>query len=109
MHTATFQDDATRGLRAVRYAAKLGFRLHPTTRRWLRQDLNFVDAISPARIHRELVRTLAEPTGARALLSSSSTSGRAGSLSMTVPHTSTVCGPMAPNLILSWLAEWIIP
>lgn len=68
LHPATFQDDATRALRAVRYAAKLGFHLHPATRRWLRRDLAHIDAISPARIHRELVRTLTEPTSAKALL-----------------------------------------
>ena len=68
LHAATFQDDATRMLRAARYAARLGFRLHPRTRRWLRRDLGYMDAISPARVHREIVRTLAEPSATKALL-----------------------------------------
>ena len=64
----TFQDDATRMLRAARYAARLGLRLHPLTRRWLRRDLGYMDAISPSRVHREIMRTLAEPRGTKALL-----------------------------------------
>jgi len=68
LHSATFQDDATRALRAVRYAARLGFRIHPTTRRWLRADVHHLDGISPARVHRELRRTVEEWDGGRALL-----------------------------------------
>ncbi len=68
LHPATFQDDATRALRAVRYAARLGFRIHPTTRRWLQADVHYLDAISPARLHRELRRTLDERDGGRALI-----------------------------------------
>jgi len=60
LHAASFQDDATRTLRAVRYAARLGFRLEETTETWLRRDLSFLDAISGPRLRRELSFLLEE-------------------------------------------------
>ena len=70
LHAATFRDDATRMLRAARYAARLRLTLHPATRRWLARSLDAMAAISPARVHRELRRTVeeAQGDGARALL-----------------------------------------
>ena len=67
LHAATFRDDATRMLRLMRYAARLRFRIHPVTARWLRDSLPAMSAVSPARIHRELRRTLDEPRAAHAL------------------------------------------
>jgi tRNA nucleotidyltransferase (CCA-adding enzyme) len=55
LHEASFQDDATRMLRAVRYEARLGFRLETETERLLRRDLSYVDAISGARLRAEIV------------------------------------------------------
>ncbi len=46
LHARSFLDDPTRAFRAVRYANRLGFRIHPTTRR----------AISAAPAHRALAR-----------------------------------------------------
>ncbi len=60
LHETSFQDDATRTLRAVRYAARLGFRLEETTETWLRRDLSFLDAISGPRLRRELSLLLEE-------------------------------------------------
>lgn len=70
LHAATFRDDATRMLRAARYAARLRLTLHPPTRRWLARSLDAMASISPARIRRELRRTVeeAQGSGARALL-----------------------------------------
>ena len=68
LHERSFQDDATRILRVVRYATRLGFRIERRSARWLRRDLGYLRSISPARIHREIVRTAEEETGAKALL-----------------------------------------
>jgi len=63
LHQASFQDDATRILRALRYAGRLRFRLEPRTRDLLRRDLSFLDTISGARLRRELILILREEKG----------------------------------------------
>lgn len=68
LHERSFQDDATRILRVVRYAARLRFRIERRTRRWMRRDAACLDAVSPARVRRELERTLDEDEAARTLL-----------------------------------------
>jgi tRNA nucleotidyltransferase (CCA-adding enzyme) len=60
LHDASFQDDATRILRALRYAGRLGFRLDPGTRASLRRDRPYLETISAARLRRELVLILRE-------------------------------------------------
>jgi tRNA nucleotidyltransferase (CCA-adding enzyme) len=67
LHPDSFRDDATRTLRAVRYAVRLGLTIEPGTLRWLRRDAGYLQTISPARVRRELERTLDEPQGARML------------------------------------------
>ena len=47
LHERSFQDDATRLLRAVRYMARLAFQPEPETQRWLTRDLPYLDTISP--------------------------------------------------------------
>jgi tRNA nucleotidyltransferase (CCA-adding enzyme) len=68
LHAASFQDDPTRILRAARYEARLEFRIEEATRDLLVRDLPFLEPISPARVHRELARTLLEREPERALL-----------------------------------------
>jgi tRNA nucleotidyltransferase (CCA-adding enzyme) len=60
LHDHSFIDDATRILRAVRYAARLGFRLEKETKLALRRDVSYLDTISGARLRQELLRLLAE-------------------------------------------------
>jgi tRNA nucleotidyltransferase (CCA-adding enzyme) len=68
LHQRSFIDDATRILRAVRYAARLGFRLEPGTRALLGRDVSYLDTISAARVRQELLRLLAEERSEAALL-----------------------------------------
>jgi len=56
----SFQDDATRILRAFRYAVRLGFRIEPKTLDRLNRDVPYLETISGARLHREFSRILAE-------------------------------------------------
>lgn len=67
LHPASFADDPTRALRAVRYEARLGFKLQPGTVEDLRRDGAHFDAVSPARVLADLRRVLDEPTRANAL------------------------------------------
>jgi len=60
LHERSFQDDATRILRAVRYAIRFGFEIEPQTFAWLRRDLRFQEMISGARLHHEFARILEE-------------------------------------------------
>ena len=55
LHDRSFQDDATRMLRAVRYEGRLAFRIEGETERLLRRDLSYLDAISGARLWTELL------------------------------------------------------
>ena len=60
LHSGSFVDDATRILRAVRYAARLGFEIESATRGLLERDLRRLDTISGDRLRRELALLLAE-------------------------------------------------
>ena len=68
LHPASFRDDATRILRAVRYMQRLGFRLERRTRGWLNHDLSYLDTISTPRVRRELERMLNEQDPVATLL-----------------------------------------
>ena len=68
LHTASFQDDATRILRAARYEARFGFRIEEATHDMLARDLPFLETISQARVHREFARTLLDREPERALM-----------------------------------------
>jgi tRNA nucleotidyltransferase (CCA-adding enzyme) len=60
IHDRSFQDDATRILRAVRYEQRLGFQIEPHTLDLLRRDTGYLATISGVRIRRELQRTFDE-------------------------------------------------
>ena len=60
LHDASFQDDATRILRGIRYEQRLGFHLEANTENLVKRHLRYLTFISPDRLHRELERCLAE-------------------------------------------------
>ena len=65
LHDDSFKDDATRILRAARYAVRLGFNLDAQTELALRRDVDYLATISPARLRDEFERVLEEgKTGA---------------------------------------------
>jgi tRNA nucleotidyltransferase (CCA-adding enzyme) len=70
LHERSFQDDPTRGFRAVRYASRLRFHIELRTARWLRRDSFLIQQLSGPRIRHEIERMLEEPRGAAALLES---------------------------------------
>jgi tRNA nucleotidyltransferase (CCA-adding enzyme) len=67
IHDKSFQDDATRILRAVRYEARFGFRLEKSTLDLLHRHVSYIDAISGTRIRHELQRTFDEAEPERPL------------------------------------------
>ena len=67
LHDRSFQDDATRILRAVRCEARFGFRLEERTLDLLARDIAYLDTISGTRIRQELARTFAEPSPEQAV------------------------------------------
>ncbi len=68
LHAKSFLDDPTRLFRAVRYAARLGFRLEPETARWAQEAIagGALDSVSGDRILREVEHLLTEERLARA-------------------------------------------
>jgi len=61
MHDISFEDDATRIMRAVRYEQRLGFKLERKTSLLLRRDAGMLDTISSDRLKHEVLLWLAEP------------------------------------------------
>jgi tRNA nucleotidyltransferase (CCA-adding enzyme) len=61
MHDGSFEDDATRIMRAVRYEQRLGFKLERKTALLLKQDADILDTISSDRLKHEVLLWLAEP------------------------------------------------
>jgi tRNA nucleotidyltransferase (CCA-adding enzyme) len=60
LHDDSFRDDATRLLRALRYAGRLDFEIEPQTLALLRRDLSYLDAITGARVRYEFERIAGE-------------------------------------------------
>ncbi len=60
LHDISFQDDATRMMRAVRYEQRLGFKLERGTARLLHSSLDMLDTISGDRLNNELQLWLIE-------------------------------------------------
>ena len=67
LHDERFRDDATRILRAARYAVRLGFTLEAHTERLLTRDCSYLDTISSARLRDEFDRLLREGRAASIL------------------------------------------
>ncbi len=67
LHEGSFRDDATRIVRALRYAGRYGFHIEPETRRALDHDIGYLDAISGDRLRHELEKVFDEPSAARVL------------------------------------------
>ena len=67
LHDDSFRDDATRILRAARYAVRLRFALEANTESLLRRDSTYLDTISAARLRDEFERVLQESRAAATL------------------------------------------
>ncbi len=69
LHEASFRDDPTRLLRAIRYAARLDFTLEQETERWAREAVagGALATVSGNRIGADLMRLLREHEVARAV------------------------------------------
>jgi tRNA nucleotidyltransferase (CCA-adding enzyme) len=67
LHERSFQDDATRLWRAVRYEQRLGFKIERDTLALLRRDLKYLDTISADRLRNELELCLVEEKPEQAL------------------------------------------
>jgi tRNA nucleotidyltransferase (CCA-adding enzyme) len=61
LHDRSFQDDATRMLRAVRYAARLNFKIATQTAALIRRDLAYLGTISGPRLRRDLALLFEDP------------------------------------------------
>ncbi len=68
LHPASFQDDATRILRAIRYEQRLGFALDSVTEDHLRRDLSMLATISGDRLRREMDIVFREEKAAAILM-----------------------------------------
>lgn len=82
-----FQEDRLRILRAIRFQARLGFRIHPATQRAIKSFANDLDGISPERIRGELSRMLTESNPALAF----KTLAALGPLSSVLPQVASLC------------------
>jgi len=69
LHASSPHDDPTRAFRAVLYSNRLGFRVAPATRKWIREAVarGAFERVSGDRLRRELVRILSEPGRAEAV------------------------------------------
>ena len=68
LHSLSFVDDATRILRAVRYEQRFSFHIEERTLELLRDALELLARVTPARIRHELERILEEEEPEKAML-----------------------------------------
>jgi tRNA nucleotidyltransferase (CCA-adding enzyme) len=66
LHDRSFQDDATRMLRAVRYSARLEFKVATQTAALIRRDLSYLGTVSGPRLRRDLSLLFEEPSAPEA-------------------------------------------
>lgn len=62
-----YREDPVRMLRAVRFAAKLGFQIHPQTEAPIRKMASSLQLVPPARLFDEIVKVFASGHGLQAL------------------------------------------
>ena len=67
LHDRSFEDDATRILRAVRYSCRVGLSLEPRTAALLERGLPYLETVSGDRIRREIERIFLDPQAAAML------------------------------------------
>jgi|TARA_B100001750_G_C15515490_1_gene606771 tRNA nucleotidyltransferase (CCA-adding enzyme) len=67
LHNQSFQDDATRILRAIRFAGREGYQLDEYTERLIRRDVRYLETVSGERIRHEIERIFLEPTSSAML------------------------------------------
>lgn len=67
LHDRSFQDDATRVIRAVRYATRFDFRIEESTLDLIARDLAYLEKISGTRLRQEMARVFAEKHPGRAI------------------------------------------
>lgn len=79
LHEASFADDPTRALRALRYEGRLGFALDPGTQQQMERDAHYLGEVTPARVIAELERLLDEP-GHSAMLQRADERGLLGAI-----------------------------
>ncbi len=110
LHRQSFRDDPTRILRAVRYAARFGFRMDEATQAAMAEALaaGAMATLTADRMRHELERMLDEPAPLAALrLASASGVLTAVHRSMSVAHLDALADrPTAP---LTWLAALVWP
>ena len=68
LHDTSFRDDATRILRAIRYACREDRSLEPHTEQLIKQDMKYLETISGDRVRHELERIFHEPRMAATLI-----------------------------------------
>ncbi len=56
LHAGSFRDDATRMIRAARYASRLQFKLHAETEAWIKNDASYIGTVGPDRLRNEFNR-----------------------------------------------------
>ncbi len=82
------RDDPTRLLRAIRLAAALDLRIHPDTRRQMKQAAPLLGKVSPERVRAELMRMLDGPKPAACLRALD----LLGALAVILPETAALKG-----------------
>ena len=88
LHPQSFQDDPTRLFRAVRYAARLGFRIEADTVALAGRDAEYISRLSSDRLRREISLILEEAIPERSLFQASELgllTGPLSALRMTLP------------------------
>ena len=110
LHRQSFRDDPTRILRAVRYAARFGFRMDEATQAAMAEALaaGAMATLTADRIRHELERILEEPAPLAALrLASESGVLAAVHPSLSVPRLDGLAD--TPSTPLTWLAALVWP